>query len=320
VSRKETVLVIDDSMLIHNLLDVWLRPENLTVLHALDGVTGMAIAIEQQPSLILLDLVLEHESGYDVVRTLMECVQTRDIPVMILTGAADTENKVRCLDAGAVDYITKPFDPAELRARARVGLRLRRYQELLAHQARIDALTACWNRGYLDERLSSEVTTSWRHGRPVAFVLVDLDHFKAINDSRGHAAGDRALQAVADQLRNSLRAGDTLGRLGGDEFAIVARETPLEGLHAFVHRLVELVRSVPDPIGSGYTVSVGGALLSQVCASSPQEAVQALYLAADTALYDAKRRGRNQGVVYSDALDPAAALMVSPLPAVRSAS
>lgn len=298
-----TVLVIDDSTLIHNLLDVWLKPENLRVLHALDGATGVAMALEHQPSLILLDLVLEHESGYDVVRTLMESPETRDIPVVILTGATDTENKVRCLDAGAVDYVTKPFDPMELRARVRVGLRLRRYQELLARQARIDALTGCWNRGYLDERVLSEVATGWRHGRPVGLLLVDVDHFKLINDRHGHATGDRALQLVADLLRTSLRAGDTVGRYGGDEFAVIVRETPMHGLQRLVDRLADLVRGLSDPSGARLTVSVGGAMLSQVCASSPELAAHALFEAADHALYAAKRRGRDQGVVYSEELE-----------------
>lgn len=300
MSRTATVLVIDDSMLIHNLLDVWLRPENLKVLHAMDGVTGVAMASEHQPSLILLDLVLEHESGYDVVRTLMDTPETRDIPVMILTGATDTENKVRCLDAGAIDYITKPFDPLELRARARVGLRLRQYQELLARQARIDALTGCWNRGYLDERLLAEVSTAWRYGRPVGFLLVDVDHFKGINDARGHATGDRALQLVADILKASLRTGDTVGRFGGDEFAIIVRETPLAGMIRLVDRLAHLVRDLKDPSGLSLTVSVGGAMLSQVCASSPEAAVAALFEAADAALYEAKRAGRDRGVMYEE--------------------
>lgn len=298
---SDTVLVIDDSMLIHNLLDVWLKPENLRVLHALDGSTGVALAVEKQPSLVLLDLVLEQESGYDVVRLLMEHPDTRDIPIIILTGAADTDNKVRCLDAGAVDYITKPFDPAELRARVRVGLRLRRYQQLLARQARIDALTGIWNRGFMDERLQAEVATAWRYGRPVGFVLVDLDHFKSINDSRGHAAGDRALQAVAEALRLSVRSGDTVGRYGGDEFAVIVRETPLPGMTRFVERMAEIVRALPDPTGgSGIGVSLGGALLSQVCAASPAAAVSEICRAADTALYAAKRAGRGRGMMYDD--------------------
>jgi two-component system cell cycle response regulator len=301
VSCTETVLVIDDSMLIHNLLDVWLKPENVTVLHSLDGGTGVAMAVEKQPSLILLDLVLEQESGFDVVRILMENPDTRDIPVVILTGAADTENKVRCLDAGAVDYITKPFDPAELRARVRVGLRLRRYQQLLARQARLDALTGSWNRGFLEERMHAEVATGWRYGRPVGFMLVDVDNFKAINDTYGHAAGDRALQAIADLLKSSLRVGDTFGRFGGDEFGIIVRETGPVGMARLVERLAELTREMRDPTGGkGLTVSIGGALLSQVCAASPEAAVSELYRAADTALYAAKRAGRNRGVFYAD--------------------
>ena len=150
----------------------------------------------------------------------------------------------------------------------------------------------------MEERLLAEVATAWRYGRPVGFVLVDVDHFKAINDTLGHAAGDRALQTVAHLLRTSIRAGDTVGRFGGDEFALVVRETLADGMERFVERLANIVGEHSVDAGKGgarLSVSVGGALLSQVCASSPEAAVTALYEAADTAMYEAKRQGRGRG-------------------------
>lgn len=293
----ERVLVIDDSPLIHDILRVRLAPENLELLSALDGETGMRLAREGHPSLILLDLVLGVESGLYICRKLQEDPELSSIPIVILTGAADIENKVKCLDAGAIDYITKPFDPDELRARVRVGLRIKRYQDMLARQAKLDALTGLWNRGYFDERLAAELASAGRHDRPIGLLLLDLDHFKTINDRYGHPVGDRLLQDVAEVVRQSIRQGSVACRIGGDELGVIVREGTNQALQAVGRRILEKVAQINVRHRSGTittSVSIGGASREDHPLEIDMHGSARLISLADRALYEAKQQGRGR--------------------------
>src|SRR5262245_30815378 len=134
-----TVLIIDDSPLIHDLIEVRLRPEGLTLCHALDPAEGIEKAISLCPDLVLLDVVMPGQTGFDVCRQLKAEPATAAVPVIFLTGACDVDNKVLGFDVGGVDYVTKPFQAAELRARVRAALRSKRYHDILAQRAQIDA-------------------------------------------------------------------------------------------------------------------------------------------------------------------------------------
>src|SRR5262245_45435509 len=190
---RQGVLVIDDSELIHDVLAVRLRPEEVLLHRATSAADGVARARELAPDLILLDLTLPDATGFEVLRRLKEDPATAQVPVIFLTAAADTEAKVKAFDAGAVDYVTKPFQVAELRARVRAALRTKRYQDLLATRAQIDGVTGLWNRAYLDQRLAEETAALRRHQRPFALLMIDLDGFKELNDAHGHPFGDRVL-------------------------------------------------------------------------------------------------------------------------------
>ncbi|HEV3006179.1 MAG TPA: diguanylate cyclase, partial [Pirellulales bacterium] len=208
----QSLLTIDDSAFIHELVELRLADDSLRQFHAHDGAEGMRMAISLRPDLVLLDVIMPGASGFDVCRELKRDLRTAAIPIIFLTGASDTLNKVQGLDLGAIDYVTKPFEPAELRARVRAALRTKRYQDMLAERAQIDAMTSLRNRAYFDAVLNQEVLAARRYGRPASLVLLDLDHFKQVNDTYGHPFGDRVLQQVAELMSTSVRECDAACR------------------------------------------------------------------------------------------------------------
>src|ERR1700722_10173023 len=227
----QNVLVIDDSQDIHRLLDVRLRPEGLVLYHALDAQEGLAKAKELRPDLILLDVDLPLGTGFEVCKLLKDDPLTAQIPVIFLTGASEVYTKVQGFDLGAVDYVTKPFEPAELRARVRAALRTKRYHDLLAARSNVDGLTGVWNRSYFNQRMGDEVSASVRYGRTVSLVMLDIDNFKSLNDSYGHPFGDRVLEGLGEILHTLLRTTDAPCRYGGEEFGLILSETNEAGAH-----------------------------------------------------------------------------------------
>ena len=293
VPNPNRVLVIDDSESIHKLVVARLRPEGLEVLGEVDGERGIERAIADQPDLILLDIGLPNVDGFEVCRRLKEHPATRSIPVIFLTGTADTESKVRGLDLGAVDYVTKPFDQVELRARVRAALRAKRLQDILEQQSHLDGLTGLWNRRYLDQRLESELNVARRYGRPLSVVLVDVDHFKRVNDDFGHLFGDIVLQGIAEGLRAYARRSDIVARYGGEEFAILLTDTNLRAAMYVSERLRSSAESRHFEARTeivSVTASFGVACTEDLAAELTPEA---LVKAADLALYASKDSGRN---------------------------
>ncbi len=202
-----------------------------------DGETGLEIAREWQPDLILLDVDMPDRDGFVVSADLKAEPVTMDIPIIFLTAFTSQEDKIRGLDLGATDYITKPFDPAELRARVRATLRTRRLVELLSKKAMIDGLTGLWNRTYLEMQLSREHSAARRSGNPLSCVMADVDRFKQLNDTCGHGFGDDVLRIVAKILTNNSRGEDIVCRYGGEEFTILLPNTSAETAAALSERL-----------------------------------------------------------------------------------
>jgi two-component system, cell cycle response regulator len=292
----QTVLAIDDLPEIHQLLEVRLRPEALRLQHALTAEEGMEKALKLQPDLILLDLDMPEVSGFDLCQRLKLDPGTALIPIIFLTGTVDVETKVRCFDLGAIDYVTKPFHPEELRARVRAALRTKRYQDLLAVRTQLDALTGIWNRAYFDRRMFEEIAAAARYKRKVCLLMIDIDHFKSLNDAYGHPFGDQVLQGVGDALSSSLRTTDAACRYGGEEFAIVLSETGLDGGVVAADRMqkqLEALEFFPRGQQVRVTGSFGVASTDQYSDASKLSA-SALIDAADRALYAAKQAGRNR--------------------------
>lgn len=284
------ILVIDDSAVIHSILRGRLEKDQFVVHSALDGESGLQAARNAKPRLILLDVEMPDQDGFATCVQLKADPETRDIPVIFLTGSQATDDKIRGLELGAVDYITKPFDPAELMARVRSALRSHEQVAQLTRQAQIDGLTGLWNRAYLDARLGTEILAARRNGQPLCCIMADLDSFKAINDRYGHACGDEVLRQVAKILSAGVRAQDTVCRFGGEEFTLLLPDTAVwaaqhlaETLRYEIERHAFEFRGVPIRVTCSFGVSV-----------LPDYSPPSIVELADEALYGAKHSGRNR--------------------------
>ncbi|HMB96490.1 MAG TPA: diguanylate cyclase [Tepidisphaeraceae bacterium] len=290
----QSVLIIDDSPAIHTLLHARLRDEPVALHSANSGDEGLAMASSLAPDLILLDVDMPDPNGFEVCRRIKSDPKLAATPIIFLTGAATTDQKIQGLELGAMDYITKPFDPAELRARVRGALRLKFLMDLLTQKAQIDALTGLWNRRYFDQRLEAEISLAKRSRRPLGILMLDLDHFKSINDRYGHPMGDEVLRRVGAQLAASVRTEDIVCRYGGEEFAIVA-----PNISAGALQLAERLRSAIEKMSFSFgghdvkvTVSIGAAFCEETLDT-------AMLNHADAALYRAKQNGRNRTESWS---------------------
>jgi len=291
----QKILIIDDSKPIHALLQARLNSEPVELHFASDGEAGFARAIELSPDLILLDIDMPRPDGFEVCRRLKDEPRTMQIPIVFLTGDTSTEQKIKGLELGATDYITKPFEPAELRARIRATLRTKYLMDLLSRKALIDGLTGLGNRISFESRLNGELATSRTNGKPFSCLMVDMDRFKQINDQYGHLFGDEVLRGTGEILLNCCRGDDVACRYGGEEFVILACNTTAEQ----AIRLAERIRSrVEDHsfVFKGTRVPVTCSIgVADLCKAPPPGVVEL----ADQALYQAKHAGRNRIVVAS---------------------
>ena len=290
------VLVIDDSPDALAVAKARLLKEGLEVVCAKGGKTGLQAATKQKPDLILLDVNMPDISGFDVCRQLKADSELRMIPVIFLTGSDTTEDRVKGLDIGAVDYVTKPFDAFELRARIRAALRTKHLQDLLVERANIDPLTELPNRRAMDERLRAEWARVQRHGGHLSFIMADIDHFKLVNDTHGHSIGDRILQRMANTIAQQCRETDFPTRYGGEEFAVIVPHEDASTAARLAERCRQAVENVSVALGQD-TVQITdsfGVADAQGLASE-----QDLIERADQTLYQAKDAGRNRVEITS---------------------
>ncbi len=286
----QRVLIIDDTRNIHALIKARLAGEPVELHSAFVANDGLNMAGVLLPDLVLLDIDMPDIDGFEICRRLKAQPSTMNIPVVLLTGAGSTEAKIRGLELGAVDYVTKPFEPAELRARVRAALRTKYLLDLLNKKAMIDGLTGLWNRTYFDQSLAAQTALAKRSGQACSVVLCDLDHFRVINDRCGHLTGDEALRCVAACMQATCRIEDVVCRLSGEEFGVLCPNTPAdramimsERLRKNIEKLPLSHRGMPVPI----TASFGIADLS---VAGPADIVAA----ATEALHRAKSNGRNR--------------------------
>ncbi len=297
---SQQILAIDDSEDIHDLLDVRLRSEGVLIHHAFDAAEGIKKAVELQPDLILLDVDLPGSSGFDVCIALKADPRTAALQIIFLTGSTDVVSKVRGFELGAVDYVTKPFDAAELRARVRAALRTKRYQDLLSIRAQIDGLTGAYNRAYLDRRLGDEVARTRRYGSSFSLVMADLDHFKRLNDGYGHPFGDRVIQGFAEILLSEVRTTDAVCRYGGEEFALLLPETSAAEAMVLVERIRARMRQLDlRPRGEPVPVTASFGLTDTTASPGDQISSEILLGYADAALYQSKHAGRDCAHIWS---------------------
>jgi two-component system cell cycle response regulator len=286
------LLAIDDSELIHRLLQVRLQGERLELHGALSANDGLRMARELLPEVILLDIELDEMDGFEVLSQLKQDPRTHDIAVIFISAASDTMDRVRGLDLGAVDFIAKPFEVVELKARVRLALRMRHLVKMLEHRAQIDGLSGLWNRRYFDQRLSQEFSEARRHKRPLSLIMCDVDRFKRLNDQFGHPFGDLVIERVAQMLAGG-RGSDIACRYGGEEFSMILPSTSAEHALEVAERKRVMIESQPWP-GHPDLVVTASFGIADLQRMSPDASMEELICAADSALYRAKQQGRNR--------------------------
>jgi len=291
------VLIADDDAVTRAVVEAWLVRAGYEVISAADGDTALALAIEMEPDLLVLDVSMPGLDGLEVCRALPG-VTVVPPPVIFLTGHSGTDALVTGLDAGAVDYIVKPLDRDVLIARVRSALRSKALRDDLVSHATRDALTGLLNRRELDARTATAIAHAQRYDRPLSCAMVDVDHFKAVNDQYGHAAGDAVLCEVAARLRETCRETDTVGRYGGEEFIVLLPETSAQEAMVAADRVRSAFHGAAFTAGGvdlQLTASIG------VATWAPSMSVPAtLYSAADRALYQAKEGGRDRSELLDE--------------------
>lgn len=280
----------------------WLEEWGYDVTLVPDGAQAwVAMSQDMAPELLILDWMMPEIDGTELCRRIREREPVPYPYILLVTAKDEKQDVVRGLDAGADDYLTKPFDRSELRARLNVGKRILRLQreliqarEELRFRATHDVLTGVWNRGALLEMLHRELERGARSGTPTAVLMLDLDHFKLVNDTYGHLAGDAVLREVARRMLDHVRTYDFVGRYGGEEFLIVLPGCSREQVEHSAERIRCAVSGEPVPGESCHipvTVSIGASVADH------GEGEQEILSAADKALYQAKVAGRNRIVL-----------------------
>ena len=290
------ILVAEDSLVIRTVVADQLEEEGYEVVQAVDGHAALLECSATRPDAVLLDIEMPGLDGHQVLARLRADPELSDIPVVFLTGRTSTDDMVAGLRAGAHDYLKKPFEPAELLARIGGAVRIKRLQdelrvrnEELDRLSRIDALTALYNRRHIDEQLNRLVHAAHRHEQPLAVLILDIDHFKRVNDVEGHPAGDRVLKEFAARLVAVVRTDDIVGRWGGEEFVVLAPQTDETGALSLGERLRAAVADGPFDLGDHaipVTVSIG--------CSVGTDGARDLVDRADVALYRSKEEGRDR--------------------------
>jgi two-component system, cell cycle response regulator len=294
------VLIAEDDMVSRRLLEATLARWGYDVVITCDGTEAWQVLQgPDAPPLAILDWMMPGIDGVEVCRLVRQRVQEPYIYLLLLTTKGRRENIIEGLDAGADDYLTKPFDPHELQVRLRAGKRIVTLQtqliearETLRIQASHDSLTGVWNRRAILERLGDELARAGREGTPVAVALADLDHFKRINDSYGHAAGDAVLCEAVNRMRVSLRLYDAIGRYGGEEFLMVLPGCTTQDAVKLADRLRMSIGQETVEV-TGRHIVVTSSLGVAASDTIPVLDAASLIRAADTALYRAKAGGRN---------------------------
>jgi len=295
-TNKQHILVVDDVPRNLQLMGTVLKAINAKVAFAQNGKQAIEYAQSKHPDLILLDIMMPEMDGYEVCKRLKDTQTTKDIPIIFITALNDENDEYHGFKLGAVDYITKPFNPKIVQVRVANYLRLKRKTDLLEKLSSIDGLTEIHNRRRFDETLENEWSRDKRDQAYISLILIDIDFFKQFNDMYGHAAGDNCLRKVAAKLKEVLlRPADFVARYGGEEFVVLLPETDIKGAEVIAEKLRTGIESLNIPhekstVSDIVTISLGIATTIPEKGLSHNELIET----ADKYLYESKKNGRNQ--------------------------
>ena len=309
------VFVIDENATHIDRIRRALATDGDTVEIATDPEGGLAMLADQDFDLVIVSLLLRDTDGLRLCARIRGQAKTRGLPILALIEHGDHERLARALDIGINDYLVHPIDRNELLARVRTQVRRRRYQDRLraaleqnVAAALTDSLTGLHNRRYLSRHLDGLVADARKNAKPLAVLMIDIDHFKAVNDAHGHGAGDEVIRVVANRLQQHVRSFDTVARWGGEEFVVAMPDASLDVATKVAERLRRKVAATParvdaDGLELPVTISIGVAIFL-----ASNDGAANLLQRADAALYGAKRAGRNRVATSGDGDNPADAL------------
>lgn len=298
--RQIRVLVADDSAVSRKLVEQTLSEKRYSLVFAKSGHETVALFAEYHPALVIADWIMPDLTGIEICKHIRSKTQASYTYIILLTGKSEKESVVEGLAAGADDYLTKPFHPEELIARVGVGLRIMELQReievknaMLQELALTDPLTGLPNRRAIEAWAARQLNGAARHGFSFWVALADLDHFKAVNDTYGHDAGDTVLKTFSQLLKSKSRRSEICGRIGGEEFLFVLTHATKEDAIRVIERVrAELEATKFNFNGESVTVTASFGIASFVGTQAPD--FNRLVAQADLALYSAKRLGRNR--------------------------
>jgi two-component system cell cycle response regulator len=288
-----SVLIIEDHPDQRDLLAIVLQREGYKVVTAANGLEALEKLEQDEVHIALSDIMMPKMDGFELINKIRSNSALRHIYIILITARIQEGDRVRGLDLGADDYITKPFSFSELLARVRVGSRVVQYQQHLEYQTQIDSLTGLFNRRAFEKKIGEEFERSKRYGHPLSVVILDIDNFKKINDTYGHHGGDAALVRISEILRERSRRSDFPSRFGGEEFVLVLPETDQDSAIQVARKFHDEIRNcsfgtVEKPFV--LTVSMGLTSTTKKEYSDWREMVAD----ADCALYQAKNTGKDR--------------------------
>ena len=301
-ARSNTVLIVDDDPINLRALTGILN-KDYTVYAERDSKKCFKSADELRPDLILLDVIMPGVSGFEIIKSLKEDTNTKNIPVIFVTGLSEADDEVRGFSLGAVDYINKPFNAHVVKMRVQHQIKIVNLIREIQSLSVTDALTGVGNRRFLNMLLEQEWERAKRQQNPISIMILDIDNFKQFNDKYGHLNGDVALQSVANVIGMKIeRATDKFARWGGEEFAIVLPDTEISGARKVAENIRAAIASKDTGINEEapckVTVSIGAH-----CVVPDRDGTQGIddfIIRADDALYHAKRTGKNRVCIASD--------------------
>lgn len=289
------ILIADDTLLMRSMLSEQVESFGHTVILAKDGVEALDRAWNDGFDIAIIDWEMPKMPGIEVCWHLRADPRTAYAYLILMTASDEPWREFKALDAGADDFLHKPINAAHLKARLGAGARIRGMHEQLLRLALTDELTGVLNRRAFLDRAEQELARARRTGRPLGILMADIDHFKVINDTHGHATGDAALKRFTASFKVNLRVSDVFGRLGGEEFAILLPETDRAGCVITAERLRRAVERLELEIdGTKITFTASFGVASFTLGAGTADTVAAALLRADQALYRAKNHGRNR--------------------------